>query len=201
MILFGSAQAQEIPDEPGIYGFFPLLASRQRLGILGAPPYSDAILYNAKKALVRRIKRIQDVFTTKEMTGVVKRSGKGQDLAEAYSVSLINYNIDDIVSVAERIDYSSLPGLIDVLERTSLMIGPIYAGMTRLQTLAQRYRQHEADYHNSIKREVFSSRLKKSGLQWDDLIYGCVPISLSGSDIRTVERIMHMLLKSPLSNN
>ncbi|WP_353188019.1 hypothetical protein [Pseudomonas sp.] len=201
MILFGSTQALEIPNEPGIYGFFPLLASRQRLGILGKPPYSDAVLLNAKKGLERRVKRIQEIFTSREMTGVVKRTGKGRDLAESYSVNLTNYNIDDIVGVIESVDHKSLPGLVDVLERASLMAGPIYSGMTRSQTLLQRYSQHKADYNNSKRRDVFAARLIQSGLRWDDLIYGCVPMSLSNADILVAERIIHMLLKAPLSNS
>lgn len=201
MILISSAQAQDIPDEPGVYGFFPLLASRQRVGIIGRPPFCDAVLLNAKANLQRRLRRIQDIFVSKELTGIVKQNGKGRDLAQAYSVSLKNYDIDDVLAVIETVEGPTIPGLVDTLERASLMLGPIYAGMTRMQTLAQRYSQHRADYHAQTKRDVFAARLIQSGLQWDDLMFGCVPVTLGSSDIRTVERIMHMLLKAPLSNN
>ncbi|HBP1527448.1 hypothetical protein [Pseudomonas aeruginosa] len=200
MIVIRPSQEDELPSEAGVYGFFILLASRQRVGLLGGEPYSSDVLLNAKGNLERRLVKIQKLISSRVLDGMVREQNKSQDASDFYEVLLSQKSASNIVSAMDGAKIDSLPKVVDALEKASLMASPIYCGMTSEQTLEQRYKQHKANFYGRSDREVFGARLLRSGLSWDDLIFGCIPLSTGRLDIRSIERLMHILLKAPLSN-
>jgi len=199
--VFSPPYEDEIPREPGVYGFFLLLGSRQRIGLLGAEPFSSDVLANAQKNLERRLLKAEKVFSSKMLEGSLRERGKGLSLLESYDVVMMQRNITDILSILNGTDAMSIPVIVDFVEKVSLMAGPVYCGMTYDQTLLQRYGQHKSDFYRRARDDEssFGSRFSKTGFIWDDLIFSCVPLNCSRTDIRAIEKLMHMLLKAPFS--
>lgn len=199
MILLNATAEDELPQAPGVYGFYLLLCSRQRIGLIGLEPFSLEQLENAKENLSRRLDKIQRIYASKALEGTVKEKGKSAYLSEFYDISLIQRNINNISHAIGGVDVSALPDLVDAIEQLSLMVGPIYCGMTCDQTLEQRYFQHKADFYRKSCSGTFGARFAEYEMLWDDLIFSCVPVAGNRKNIRSIERAMHILLKAPLS--
>lgn len=200
MLWYSISDEIDIPHSPGIYSFSVILGSRQKAGLLGKHPFDQKTLITAKTSLLRRLGRLEGIFASRSLDGTLRESGKGSGVSEGYVVTARQVTLSSSIRLLESCDPQDVPILLDSLESLSTVPAPIYLGMTKEQTLNQRYFQHKSNFHSSSERDSFGYRIRSLGLRWDDLIYGCHPIADAKPPVRALETLLHALIKPPYSN-
>ncbi len=100
------------------------------------------------------------------------------------------------------IPHDNFLSLLRLIEGISLFAQPIYVGITKKQTLYDRYLQHMSNYENETDEGLFGCRLKKTEIDWDDLVFTCIPFKVGESNevvLKLLEKYLQALSK-PVSD-
>lgn len=195
-------EEDEIPDAPGLYAFGFRLADQQSLGIIGSVKnIEDEKLKKIKNKLKRRLEYANHIFSQRHLTGSIWED-KSSTVRYSYDIEgkpRAPLNIDMLHALVDNAD--SPISIILMLEKLSMILPPLYVGITEGQTLRARYRQH---YSNFIASEpgTFGGRLKGLKVQWGDITYKALdlpPSIINRESLRLCEAILLALSKPILS--
>lgn len=176
-------KASEIPHKQGLYAFYLDITSPIKIGLIGQGPFEKEKLERAKKILIRKINKLLEMLRFSSLDGYIREVGRGEHIAKAYRVKLSEYYSGSLMEVLEGIPSESILEFSKMSAMLPLFSQPIYIGITKTQTLYGRYKQHKYDFEKGVDNSKFGVRLKNQGLDWDDLLFGCVEFDSSSDNI------------------
>lgn len=193
-------EEDKIPEAPGIYSFYFVIASRATLGLFGNKPFSDERLKKAKSSLTRRLTRFRDLTAKASMQGDLLETGRAPHLTTRIFLTGVTVLPVEEFGGIEAMGQGEILSFIDSLEATSLLLQPIYIGITHSQTLRDRYQQHKNAYRSGRDGSTFGGRIAIAGIDWGDLVFQCRELHGAGkSNLVQVERFLHSIAKPSLS--
>jgi len=199
---FQSARfASEIPESPGIYAFNISIVGPYRFGLRSGQAVSAEDRARIASALALRLSKIRRLFRAVGLTGQLVESNKSGLLRRVFDVAADESTEDVNHHEFEALSTDALNKILAVGSKATLMLPPIYVGMTLDQTLRQRYHQHRMSFSGADN--LFGPRLRALGFIWDDLVYSYLPLAADESEslpLRFIERQIHAINPPPLSN-
>jgi len=192
-----------IPHTPGIYSFSFKQITPQTLGLRGLTSFTTEEILRAKAKLASTISRVSGVVNHRVLKGTITEPGKRKkNRLEVSLFGQTNAELDEQGLLAKIEVIEDFQSLISVLSAMSMVIPPLYVGITIDQSLSQRFAQHQNDYI-ARKGDNFGFRLYKSGIDWDQVQFSA--ISLPNEVVRAdllelVEGVLHTLTKPVLSS-
>jgi len=175
---------EDVPLKPGIYSWF----------------YD----FNTLRGLVAD----KDQFI-KELASIAKRLRYPEldgRLRGLWNESF-NGHLDHHIDIPQRLldalfdDQGLRDSFVSLVASFSPLGNPLYIGITVAQTLRDRYNQHIKAYENArinpgMDTNVFGSRLLDREISPQNLIFGCLPVTLTGlSDVRSAETLLNRLFR------
>jgi hypothetical protein len=191
-----------IPKNQGIYSFYLDLISPSKIGLIGNGGFDPLQLKRAKDLLLKKVTKYIKIARSDKLTGEMREAGKSDYISRIYSVIASGVSSQSFVDILSELpveniyDYSVLSGMLSIFAQ------PIYVGISKEQTLYDRYLQHKYDFDNSIDESKFGVRAKGLGLDWDELLFCCVEIndqSNNNTIIRMAEKQMQAVSMPLLS--
>lgn len=193
-----STSTSEIPTKPGIYAFYLALGSRRSLGLYEGATCSDEELKTAKTLFIKQLKSFKNLLASRTLLGRAKELGKSSLLSASYAVELKERYIpikEQSIFLMEKGDFLEM---IDLISDFSLLQKPIYVGKAESQSLQDRCKQHQDDFTSGATSK-FGGRLKQHGVQWEDLVFVCRPLSNFSLSLDTPEKILQLISNPILS--
>lgn len=177
-----------IPKNQGIYSFYLDLISPSKIGLIGSGDFDHLQLKRAKDLLLKKVTKYIKIARSDNLTGKMSETGKSDYITRMYSIIASGVSSQSFVDILSELpieniyDYSVLSGMLSVFAQ------PIYVGISKEQTLYDRYLQHKYDFDNSLDASKFGVRAKGLGLDLDELLFCCVEIN-DQSNNSTVTRM------------
>ena len=193
---------KKIPKKQGLYAFYLDLTSPVKIGLLGRGPFNECKLEVSKKILIKRVKKLINLVRSSTLEGHIREVGRGEHILRTYNLDATETYTGNLVNFLESIPLDSLLEYSQMTQKLSLFSQPIYVGITKDQTLYGRYTQHKNNYENSSDNSKFGVRLKNSGFDWEDLVFGCVAFDVSSENsniLNILEKQLQAVANPPLS--
>jgi hypothetical protein len=199
---YDDSLSMKIPKLPGLYAFYLDLISPAKLGLLGREGFSDDQLERAKKDLVKRVRKSIDLLHKIRMLGGLKIIDKKAHYPFRFKLLAEQVPSLDYISQIEALPTDSVYGYLQAVHEFALFAQPIYVGITKEQTLFQRYFQHKQDFEVSEERSKFGVRLRHAGIDWDDILFVCVEFKSPSKTVQiltTLEKHLQNISNPALS--
>lgn len=200
--IYRESEFQDIPELPGLYAFYVDLVGPGNCGLRSGDRVTSRNFDSIAANFDYRLKRLGKIFRQLELTGHIQEVDKLSSLKRSFSLRG-NENTPTLSEVKEIAkDPVELEAILLASKHATFFLPPIYVGITVDQTLKLRYEQHFAAYNNADKTNVFGSRLKASGIMWNDLLFTCIklpPAAVNLSALKFVEQQLHTINPPPLS--
>jgi len=165
-----------IPKNQGIYAFYINMISPAKIGLIGNEGFSNDELLNAKKLLIRRFKKYLAFIRSDKLVGNLVEEGKAEHVSRKYSIIANGYTSSGSLEKMMALSLDEIYKYAKISELLSIFAQPIYVGITTNQTLFDRYIQHKNDFEYGTDKPSFGLRMRKNGLDWDDLLFSCVEL-------------------------
>lgn len=180
---FSIDNQEQIPNTQGLYAFYLDLTDPLKLGLIGNGPFEEEQLLKAKKLLIRKVTSFLKILRGCKLEGMVKELDRGEHLSTTYNVQLEEVYAGNLLHSLKSIPANALLEYSKLTKQLTLFSQPIYVGITKKQTLHARYHQHKSDFENSENLSHFGVRLRKSGFDWDDLIFSCLEYKIKNKNL------------------
>lgn len=201
--LFSDGASDRIPASQGLYAFFLDLVSPAKIGLGGRGPWSDEVLLKAKRSLIEKVKLQAKAMNSIALSGVLREVEKGEHLRIAYSLTAVRSEFQHLIDEVRALPIESVREYAFLLHQAAAITQPIYVGITVDQTLKERYVQHRtAHFSFGTTDSAFGVRLRNIGVEWDDVLFGCVSFETAVNPslvLATLERHLHSLAHPVLS--
>ena len=131
---------------------------------------------------------------------------KAQHLAKVFHLQIkekITLEAEELSKRLDGINDQNIFQLVKLLNLVTLVLPPLYVGITVDQTLSTRYKQHRFDFETN-RAGSFGGRITQTGIRWTDLDFSaiCLPTSMMDSkNMRLAEYILHSLGKPLFSQS
>lgn len=193
MLTFKAGDELSIPEVAGVYAYMYNPFQRSRLGIyLDKKPSAKEVL-EAKHALRRKLVKYSEVKSSVSLMGELRETRPYGISGHIYEGQLKSRRpISDWTDI-EKLSENEFIAYISMAENAYAMFQPLYCGMTVEQGLRSRYIQHKLDNSRS-KSGTFGGRLAELEIDWLDVQYICVPISISGDYRLSIELLEKHLI-------
>lgn len=200
--VFTESLASRIPRAQGLYAFYLDLVSPGKLGLNGRGPWSRQQLERAKDVLLLRVKKQIALLRSVRLSGEVRELEKRDHLALRVKILGEETWATSLLEELQALPVTLVKDYAGLLRQSAIMIQPVYVGITKEQSLYERYRQHRRDHLVSTDQSKFGVRLRNAGIDWDDLVFACIPF-YRGQDqfqlLATLERHFQLLARPVLS--
>lgn len=190
---FSISQEGDIPRTQGLYAFHLELISPARVGLLGRGEFSKEQLAVAKENLKNRTEKLLRFVRSNFFSGVISGSKKGFHISEKYFLEAKEQFPSSLVQELDRIPDNHLYQYLRISKLLSAFAQPIYVGITKNQTLQERYFQHKYDFISNTDASTFGTRLRKAGFDWDEVVFSCIPLSSSEGNIEILSLLEKQL--------
>jgi hypothetical protein len=194
-------ECEGIPDSAGVYAYFYNPFQRNKLGLFLDKVPTDGDIQRAKRALTLKLERYAALKRALTLSGSFREIGMHGAWYKSFSGSLVAINDWVPELEIESLAKDEFLAYVSMADRASTMFHPLYCGMTINQGLKSRWGQHKQDFETE-RVGTFGGRLREVNLDWTDLIFGCVPMTLPGENresIRKLERHLMFLCEPTLS--
>ncbi|MCW3610737.1 hypothetical protein [Burkholderia cenocepacia] len=186
---FAATASKDIPRALGIYAFFLDLVSPSKIGLAGRGPWTDEHLTRAREALLDRCNLQAKVYSSIQFTGNISERDKHPHLTRSLSIEAWPIAPQLFEDISTSLPLNSVRTYASVLHASFMLNPPVYVGITQKQTLRERYNQHRADYQGGLDVNTFGGRLLASGIEWDDVIFACIPFQETIDDAITLPKL------------
>ncbi|WP_175718790.1 hypothetical protein [Burkholderia anthina] len=149
-----------------------------------------------RENLRRRLKKFVSVFRNQALSGNLYDDRYSLALKRSFTVSAQETAPSNHLAGLDDLSNEELDYLLILGKRATFFAQPLYVGITVEQTLQQRYSQHYRDFNNSDELNVFGTRLRKSGIRWEDILFTCADLPLanvSSSGLLFLETQIHAM--------
>lgn len=164
---------ENIPQTQGLYAFFLNAISPAKIGLVGNNVFTDDQLLRAKKVLLKKVKKLSSFYRSNKLLGAVSCVDKSQHISEKYIVTAIEEYPESVVEMVDNTNLYDIYRFANLVASFPLLTQPIYIGITKKQTLYERYNQHKYNYYSHTDGKSFGSRLNSFGFDWDDVVFAC----------------------------
>lgn len=199
---YTESTANQIPTTQGLYAFYLDLVSPAKIGLAGRGPWNETQLARAKLSLSRKTRQQIEVLRSMRATGELWETQKRDHLAFRLVITG-----EEVPSFGILEEIAALPLMLVrdyalLVRQCSIMMQPVYVGITKEQSLYGRYNQHKRDHLLGNDAARFGVRLREFGIDWDDVIFACVQLE-RGQDnldmLGVLERHFQLLARPALS--
>jgi hypothetical protein len=195
LTVYKNSEERLIPKGQGIYAFFLDLMSPAKIGLVGQSGFTEAQLTTARDSLHRRVEKALRIYRSSQLEGEIRELKKGTHFAKFFRMQAEEMAPLRVLEDLAGMRPQQLMSYLMVARFTTLFAPPIYVGITREQTLQERYRQHKYNFDSQEQKGSFGARLRESGFDWDDIVFACIEFS-QGEDDSTVLRILERHLQA-----
>lgn len=176
---FTSIGAEEIPRTQGLYAFFLSNISPGKLGLRGGGPHTKEDLENARNNLLKRVSESVNLFQGATFRGGFVENKKLSHMQRRFVVDVEEEANVDFIEYIKGIKHEDLFSYINVASLMPFFTPPIYVGITKNQTLYERYFQHKSDFESNLEKSSFGTRLKGSNVRWSDIVFTCIEFGVT----------------------
>ena len=199
---FADGDSAGIPKTPGLYAFYLDALGPARVGLLTKTHYPEEQLEKAKENTIIRVDKIMRFMRSLKATGAASSTAKSGMASTEFSIKIHECIPSSLLDDLRKMSVDDLLSYLRVVDYMPLFCQPIYVGITKNQTLYDRYQQHRIDYESDSTRSTFGSRLREAGFDWDEVLFACIKIDIgdkSADVLRVLERHLQALSKPILS--
>lgn len=202
MELYSDLGADQIPEKPGIYAFFACMITPSIFGQEGQMSESipSETSESARRILVKRYKELQGALYDREYFGSMRSPEIAGHIAPPIDLFGKDKPPKGVSERLQSIPNEDLYGFVLLLQSATIYSRPLYVGITKEQTLKDRYYQHKESYQ--AKTEGFGGRLRDAKIPWDTVRFCCSSFEytdISYSSLGIAEDIVQSLSRPFLS--
>lgn len=173
--VYAASRCHEIPEEAGVYSFYYNPFQKRGLGLFRGRENNPESVANARKVLIRKQRKLQHLLQEYSADGEIKLRSPAGNLFAMYSGSMSRRASSPISEKYHSMSDEAFINFVDMAEKAAVMFQPLYCGMTVSQGLRARFLQHKSD-HDLKRSGSFGGRLSAYGINWDDLVFECIPV-------------------------
>lgn len=166
-------QSENIPSEPGVYSFLYNPYDPRALNIYVTEEPSENTVERAKESLSNKLQ----IYRTAQQTMRLQMECQVRSASDRVFGKFAGSLQTDSSAREPDFDFGDNQTFIDFLNLAnslSLLMQPLYCGITEEQTLRERYKQHRGDF-DSKTPGTFGGRLANYQFNWEDLLFLPVP--------------------------
>jgi hypothetical protein len=203
---FDRTNFSKIPTDPGIYAFFLNFEFILRTIKARAAPTTDLTPFIAKAIRAHKTANPKplgiNLFGRTTFTSILELEATHEIKCGPTGPGLV------------AADMTTIAGILD---KCTILSGPLYIGITEKQNLRVRFRQHKKKYERLKKslvgapkpkgRDMFTRggrfyhRLVRRQIEFRDLLFGCIPLSAAEiAHVDYVEKFLHALVAPVMSD-
>jgi hypothetical protein len=195
LIAYTDAEQSRIPRTQGIYAFYLDTISPAKVGLLGHDRFNTEQLTRAKKNLVLRMNKMISFMRSSELKGTLATGGQSPHIAQFFQLQAKEIPPLQLIDLIEQMPIKLVHSYLKMANNLALFSQPIYVGITKEQTLYDRYCQHKLDHENEAGAGKFGGRLKIAGFDWDDVRFACADFK-HGADTLQVLSLLEKHLQA-----
>ncbi|MEX2258535.1 MAG: hypothetical protein WD672_07480 [Woeseia sp.] len=180
--LFTDLDADGIPTSPGLYAFYHRPIGTLQMGLGGITEVTTEHGNNLRYRVEKKIRSQSSFRLGAPLSGRLSEY-KATHIARSYDVSAIGASdYSRIKASLARVPDADLLTVVRILGKLSVLVQPVYVGITIMATLRQRFYQHRRDYDEITddKPSTFGARFRMTGFDWDELVFACIPTDKQG---------------------
>jgi len=197
---FYESDCDNIPPSQGLYAFYLNAISPSKLGLVGNSSFSDDQLVRAKSLLISKLSKINSFYRSNVMSGTLIATEKSSSFNEKYILHAHEETPSNIIDLIKNIPVGDIYQFVSLASSLPLLTQPIYIGITKKQTLSDRYTQHKYDFYSNADDNRFGVRLRLCGFNWDDIVFACTEFRLSegNMNILAILEKYYLTISKPL---
>lgn len=169
MIAYTDAEQAKIPRTQGLYAFYLDTISPTKVGLLGKGGFDADQLNRAKRNLVLRMNKMISFMRSSTLSGSLRTCEQSSHIAQLFQLQVQETPPLQVIDLIEQMPVEFIHSYLKMANNLALFSQPVYVGITKEQTLYDRYCQHKRDHETGADASKFGGRLKMAGFDWDDV--------------------------------
>lgn len=189
MRAYTDADFNEIPRTQGLYAFYLDTISPTKVGLLGDGNFGDHQLERAKNNLISRIRKLIVFMRSSAFGGTIKGEEQSLHISRQFQLKAQEIPPLSVIDYIELLPPEHIYSYLQLANHLALFAQPIYVGITKEQTLYDRYAQHKRDHESGNDTSKYGVRLRMAGFDWDDVIFSCVEFRTVGEELQILSAL------------
>lgn len=186
MKAYADTEQANIPRTQGLYAFYLDTISPAKVGLLGRDRFDSEQLNRAKRNLILRMNKMISFMRTSSFSGTLGTSAQSPHIAQLFKLQAQEIPPLQVVELIEKMPIEFIHSYLKMANDLALFAQPVYVGITKEQTLYDRYCQHKSDYETEVDARKFGGRLKIAGFDWDDVRFACAEFKHGADELQVL---------------